>query len=163
MKLIFVRHGQATAYCANDAGRNLTEFGQQQAQQTAIHLLTHYTPNVIITSPFNRAYQTAQAIYECAKNKGQQPQWQILDSITPDDDPAIAINHLSELVGKLIDRTDNDCAVVVCHMPIIARMVEILDGLPPEDFMLAQYKVLELELIADNLGTVVDKFIPKQP
>ena len=36
MKLIFVRHGQATAYCADDAGRNLTPFGQEQARQSAM-------------------------------------------------------------------------------------------------------------------------------
>lgn len=160
MKLIFIRHGQATAYCDFDAGRNLTQFGQSQANETAKQLLTHYTPDMIIASPFNRAEQTAKVIYELACRQNQTPKWVTLPSITPDDDPRAALDDLAKVIG---DGHDALCVVIVCHMPIISRMVEILDGQHEEPFALAQYKVLELEIIADNLATVVDSFVPKQP
>lgn len=160
MKLIFVRHGQATAYCDFDAGRNLTEFGQKQANETAKQLLAHYAPDMIVASPFNRAEQTAKAIYALAYQQGQTPQWLTLSNITPDDDPKAALDDIANLVG---DGDDDLCVVVVCHMPIVSRMVEILNGQNQAPFALAQYKVLQLSVIADNLASVIDDFVPKQP
>lgn len=52
MKLIFIRHGQATAYCADDMRRDLTEFGQTQAKETGTHLADRHSLDMIITSPF---------------------------------------------------------------------------------------------------------------
>lgn len=164
MKLIFVRHGQATAYCADDAGRNLTPFGQEQARQSAMQLLNHYQPDVIISSPYNRAKQTALAIYELAKHKGQSPDFIHISSITPDDDPKQGLDDIAQLILDKYGVDNNElCVVVVCHMPIVARMVQILDELPYTPFALAQYKVFSLEVIAAGLACQIDEFCPNQP
>lgn len=161
MKLIFVRHGQATAYCADDAGRNLTPFGQDQAKQSATSLLQKYQPDIIISSPYNRAKQTAQELYRMASLQGQAPKFLTLSSITPDDDPKQGLNDIAQL---LFDKSDDkQCVVVVCHMPIVAHMTQILDELPYAPFALAEYRVFELDVIAQGLACQIDGFCPAQP
>ncbi len=160
MKLIFVRHGQATAYCADDAGRNLTSFGQMQAKQSAKSLLKKYQPDVIISSPYHRAKQTAQEIYQMASLQGHNPEFLTLTSITPDDDPEQGLEDIAQL---LLKRPDNLCVVVVCHMPIVAHMTSILDELPYTPFALAEYRVFELAVIAQGLACQIDGFCPIQP
>ena len=69
MKLIFIRHGQATAYCGDDMRRDLTEFGQTQAKETGTHLTDRHSLDMIITSPFHRADQTAKILQNIAQDK----------------------------------------------------------------------------------------------
>lgn len=159
MKLIFIRHGQATAYCADDAGRNLTEFGQAQAQETAEQLLSKYSPNLIIASPFNRANQTAQILSNLANAQNKPHHFITLDTITPDDDPEKGVDDITALVNP----QEHECVVVVCHMPIVAHMTALLDGQVPVSFELAEYRVLDISVIAQGLGTQVDAFSPAQP
>lgn len=157
MKLIFIRHGQAAPYCADDAGRDLTEFGQAQAKETAEQLLTKYSPSLIIASPFNRANQTAQILSDLANQQGKPHEFITLDSITPDDDPQKGLDDIEALIGT------HDCVAVVCHMPIVARMVAILDDLPPAMFELAEYRVVAMDVFGAGLARQTDAFAPQQP
>lgn len=167
MKLIFVRHGQATAYCADDAGRDLTDFGKQQAQETADFLANYATCtpiDVIITSPYHRAAQTANIILNTLINANQNPKLLTLDSITPDDNPSRGLDDIIDIIYHEcgVDN-DNLTIVIVCHMPIVARMVAILDGLSLCGFELAECRILQTYVIAPNLARQVAQFIPKQP
>lgn len=165
MKLLFIRHGQATAYCADDAGRNLTEFGQAQAFETAQFVVAHYKLDLIIASPFNRANQTAKILQKFANDKGQNPQFITLDSITPDDDPVVGVADIDKLISEQFGHEHNKTITIVCHMPIVARMLAHLDadGLPPPMFELAECRVLQTDVVAPQLAKQVASFIPKQP
>ncbi len=163
MKLIFIRHGQATAYCADDAGRNLTEFGQAQALETATHLLKHHQLDMIITSPFNRANQTAKILEKLADTQGQHPTFITLDSITPDDDPTQGLSDIEQIIAKHYGLEHNKTIAIVCHMPIVARMVSLMHDFPATTFELAECRVLESQVFAKGLANQTDNFIPKQP
>lgn len=163
MKLILMRHGQAAPYCDDDAGRDLTEFGQQQAKQSAEHLLARHQLDLIIASPFNRADQTAKILLQAAQQAGQSPSFVTLSSITPDDDAKIAIDDIAHVVQqKFADESDKTIAVV-CHMPIVAKLLSILDGQTPAWFELAEYRVVDTLVISDDLGECVASFMPDQP
>ncbi|WP_348655017.1 histidine phosphatase family protein, partial [uncultured Psychrobacter sp.] len=51
MKIILMRHGQAENESRPDSARQLTEYGQQQAAQTAEYLIEHYRPDHFVVSP----------------------------------------------------------------------------------------------------------------
>ncbi len=163
MKLIFVRHGQATAYCADDAGRNLTDFGQQQAHETASYLKGRYPICAIISSPFNRAWQTAQILQETLQADTQTVPLFSLSSITPDDDPQKGLEDIANLLNAHHLSGDDGCVAVVCHMPIVAKMVSVLTALPPVGFDLAGVAVLDVIDVLPELGREIDRFSPKQP
>lgn len=165
MKLIFIRHGQATAYCADDAGRDLTEFGQVQATETATHLVEKYNLDMIIASPFNRANQTAKILQQTAINNNQTPVFVTLESITPDDDPVVGIGEIDKTIVSHYGYEHDKTIAIVCHMPIVARMVAYLDsnGLPPPMFDLAEYRVLHTEVLAQGAANQVERYSPLQP
>lgn len=163
MKLLFIRHGQATAYCADDAGRNLTEFGQAQAHETAQFVASNHTLDMIIASPFNRADQTAKILQNTINDKGQHPQFITLPSITPDDDPVQGVADIERIITEHFGHEHDKTIAIVCHMPIVARMVSVLDGLPPAMFELAECRVLDTNVIGEGLATQVGRFSPKQP
>ena len=161
MKVIFVRHGKAAPYCEDDAGRDLTEFGRLQVQQTAQYLTKYYQLDLIITSPYNRADQTAKILLSQALNLGQNPSFMSLSSITPDENPMIAIDDLEDIVRtKFGEDLDDKCVVVVCHMPIGASMVAKLQNLSPASFELAEARILQMSVLAQGLATTQDVFIP---
>lgn len=163
MKVIFVRHGKAAPYCEDDAGRDLTEFGRLQVQQTAQYLTKYYQLDLIITSPYNRADQTAKILLSQALNLGQNPSFMSLSSITPNENPMIAIDDLEYAVRtKLGEDLTGKCVVVVCHMPIVASMVAKLENLSPASFELAEARVLQMSVLAQGLATTQDVFIPNQ-
>ena len=66
MKIILIRHGDAGAYTHPDSERNLSELGKRQANQTAEWLKGYAekngSPDLFISSPYNRAVQTCQII-----------------------------------------------------------------------------------------------------
>lgn len=163
MKVIFVRHGKAAPYCEDDAGRDLTEFGRLQVQQTAQYLTKYYQLDLIITSPYNRADQTAKILLSQVLALGQNPIFMSLSSITPDENPMIAIDDLEDIVRtKFGEDLDDKCVVVVCHMPIVASMVAKLENLSPASFELAEARVLQMSVLAQGLATTQDVFIPNQ-
>lgn len=163
MKVIFVRHGQAAPYCEDDAGRDLTDFGRLQVQQTAQYLAKHYQLDLIIASPYNRADQTAKILLSWAMTLGQNPSFMSLNSITPDDNPMIAIDDLEDIVRtKFGEDLDDKCVAVVCHMPIVASIVARLENLSPASFELAEARILQMPVLAQGLATTQDVFIPNQ-
>lgn len=167
MKLIFVRHGQAGPYCADDAGRDLTDFGKQQAHETADFLVNYSKEspvNAIIASPYNRANQTATIILESLVDAEQNPAFITISSITPDDDPNTGLDDIDCAIRhKFGMETDELTVIIVCHMPIVARMAAILDGLSPSGFELAECRVFGTEVIAPELAKQIAQFIPTQP
>ena len=151
MKIILMRHGQAEDETRPDSARKLTDFGQQQAAQTAAYISTHYTPDLFVVSSYLRAQQTL------AQLQAQEPKVpiNIQDNITPSDDARVAF---AELVT-----VEAECVVVVCHMSIIAYLASLLTGDTPESYALAEARVFEMEFIMAGMAREIDRFVPQQP
>lgn len=151
MKIILVRHGQAEDETRPDSARQLTDFGQQQAAQTAEYVTTHYYPDCFIVSPYDRAQQTLAAFQSRMPNVLSTVQ----DNITPSDDAREALIDIANI--------DAECLVVVCHMSIVAYIAGLLTGDYPESFSLAEARVFEMEFVMTGMATEVDRFVPDQP
>ncbi|WP_323841515.1 MULTISPECIES: SixA phosphatase family protein [unclassified Moraxella] len=166
MKLILVRHGQAEPYCDDDAGRRLTHVGKMQASQTA-DFLVNFTKNnpvdVVITSPYHRANQTASIILNELICAGQNPAFMTVKNITPDDNPAVGLDGIDHAVCHQFGTAIDDLTVViVSHMPIIAHLAATLDGTSPVFFELAECRVFDTPVIAEGLATQIAQFTPIQ-
>ncbi|MEZ7501262.1 histidine phosphatase family protein [Psychrobacter sp. Arc29] len=151
MKIILVRHGQAEDETRPDSARQLTDFGQQQAAQTAEYVTTHYHPDRFIVSPYDRAQQTL-ATFQSRMPKVPST---VQDNITPSDDARQALIDIANI--------DAECLVVVCHMSIVAYIAGLLTGDYPESFSLAEARVFEMEFVMTGMATEVDRFVPDQP
>ncbi|WP_201592474.1 phosphohistidine phosphatase SixA [Psychrobacter sp. Pi2-51] len=151
MKIILVRHGQAEDETRPDSARQLTNFGQQQAAQTAEYITTNYKPDRFIVSPYDRAQQTLAELQVRAPTIPATVQ----DNITPSDDAHSAFTDIAKIEAQ--------CLVVVCHMSIVANLAGLLTGDYPESFSLAEARVFEMDFIMSGMATEVDRFVPEQP
>lgn len=152
MQLILVRHGEAEPYQVNDAIRNLTSHGIAQAHSTAQQVLAKYQPDLLVASPYVRAQQTVAAF----KEQLSEVPFHTLDCITPDSDPRIALDALSELPSQYAAQ----CIVVVCHMNVIAYMAGLLLDEDAESFGLAEARVFEQSTILLGLSVEKARFVP---
>ncbi|MBH0064575.1 SixA phosphatase family protein [Psychrobacter sp. SZ93C1] len=151
MKIILVRHGQAEDESRPDSARQLTDFGQQQAIQTAEYVTAHYNPDYFVVSPYDRAQQTLAEFQSRASTVPSV----VLKNITPSDDARQALIDLANI--------EAECLVVVCHMSIVAYIAGLLTGDYPESFSLAEARVFEMEFVMMGMATEVDRFVPEQP
>ncbi|WP_350558475.1 phosphohistidine phosphatase SixA [Psychrobacter sp. CAL346-MNA-CIBAN-0220] len=151
MKIILMRHGQAEDESRPDSARQLTEYGQQQAAQTADYIMAHYTPDYFVVSPYDRAQQTLAQLQKHAPNVAAVVQ----DNITPSDDAHAALAELGNI--------EAECLVVVCHMSIVANLASLLTGNSPESFSLAEARVFEMEFVLAGMANEIDRFVPVQP
>jgi phosphohistidine phosphatase len=151
MKIILVRHGQAEDETRPDSVRQLTDFGQQQAAQTAEYVATHYQPDYFLVSPYDRAQQTLAAF----QSRLPKVPSAIQDNITPSDDARKALIDIADI--------EAECLVVVCHMSIVANIAGLLTGDYPESFSLAEARVFEMEFVMSGMAKEIDRFVPDQP
>ncbi len=151
MKIILVRHGQAEDESRPDSARQLTDFGQQQAAQTAEYVTTHYHPDCFVVSPYDRAQQTLAAFQARAPKVPST----IQNNITPADDAREALVELADI--------EAECLVVVCHMSIVAHIAGLLKGEYPGSFSLAEARVFEMDFVMGGMAHEVDRFVPEQP
>lgn len=165
MKIILIRHGDAGAYTHPDSERHLSELGKYQAEQTA-HWLTDYgktygLPTLFVSSPYHRAKQTCDIIRQPFIDAFAQIKapLQIMDNITPNDDAKVALQTLCDVFGT---SESEQMIVVVCHMPIVAKLVALLTGDTPVSYALAEARVIDTPLLVEGLGKQTDAFIPKQ-
>lgn len=159
MKLILIRHGDAGAYTTPDHERNLSTMGQAQAKQTGEFLKDYLAEqlqgacvDLVIASPYNRAYQTAQVI---AQAVNYTKTLTICPSITPDDDAKDALMALDELIEP-----KHTCIVVVCHMPIVAKLAQLIGASTQAGFELAQASVFDMAVFGIDQGVQVAQFCP---
>ena len=152
MQLILIRHGEAGPYQADDAARALTERGVVQTEWTADQILKKYHPDLLVVSPYLRAQQTLQPF----KAKLPDLPTVVLDAITPDADPRLALDLISMMPSKY----DAKSIVVVCHMNVIAYMAALLIDEDPEGFSLAEARVFEQPLVLLGLSVERARFAP---
>ncbi|WP_201584878.1 phosphohistidine phosphatase SixA [Psychrobacter jeotgali] len=150
MKIILMRHGQAENETHPDSARQLTDFGVQQASQTAAYIAEHYQPDQFVVSPYDRAQQTLAELQSRMPNIPASVQ----DNITPSDSAQNALAVLANI--------DAQCLVVVCHMPIVANLASLLTGDSPEAFALAEARVFEMEFVMSDMAKEIKRFVPDQ-
>ncbi len=151
MKIILMRHGQAEDETRPDSARQLTDFGQQQAAQTAEYITTHYKADYFVVSPYDRAQQTLAQL----QSRAPDVQSSVQSNLTPSDDAHTALIELGHI--------ETECLVVVCHMSIVAHLASLLTGENPEGFSLAEARVFEMEFVMSGMATEIDRFVPVQP
>lgn len=133
--LIFMRHGDAGAYTLPDNARALSKLGARQASASAIALAQfldahHLTIDTILVSPYVRAKQTLAVVqHHVAHNLAPM----VLDTITPNGNVERAVADIYAHQGA--------CTLVVCHMPIVAKMAHAFGG-SGASFDLAQWQAL---------------------
>jgi phosphohistidine phosphatase len=95
MEIYFLRHGlagQRTAWQGDDAERQLTEEGKERMAREAVTLdALGIRPDVILTSPLARAYQTAEIV---ARQLGS------LQTLRPDEHlaPGFGLTQLDKIL-----------------------------------------------------------------
>ncbi|MEN6670538.1 histidine phosphatase family protein [Psychrobacter sp. B38] len=151
MKIILVRHGQAEDKTRPDSARQLTDFGKQQAGQTAEYVTTNYQPDRFLVSPYDRAQQTLAEF----QTRAPKIPSTIQDNITPADDARQALIDIGNV--------EAECLVVVCHMSIVANIAGLLTGDYPESFSLAEARIFEMDFVMSGMATEIDRFVPEQP
>lgn len=115
MRLWLLRHGQAGPYVrVGDAARELTEQGRFEVLSAAIHLRGEPL-DVILSSPYTRAQQTAALVHNHLEHA---PPLVTFDGITPDDSPLHAL-------AQLATREEAN-VLVVSHQPLLGLLAGLL-------------------------------------
>ena len=151
MKIILIRHGQAEDETRPDSARQLTDFGQQQAVQTAEYITARYHPDYFLVSPYDRAQQTLAALQSLLPSVPSK----IQENITPSDDARHALTDIANI--------EVECLVIVCHMPIVANIAGLLIDDYPESFSLGEARVFEMDFVMAGMAREIDRFVPDQP
>ena len=119
-QLVFLRHGQAGT-ASSDSERPLTELGRSQAEQSAKRLAQEgFVPDIIISSPYKRAMETAEIARNIISNGKKTP---IIEenSIAAQDFDAV----ISAIDAAL---TEYGNILIVGHVPLFEELPYYLCG-----------------------------------
>ena len=95
MKILIMRHGEATMHASSDKLRQLTETGVDQAGTMALWLSGQdITVDHVLVSPYLRAQQTLAAVGEIINLPHAQ---ETLSALAPNGDTLQVLHHLIEL------------------------------------------------------------------
>lgn len=121
MDVTVVRHGTAEDRAASDAERALTPVGRAEAERAGERVAALDPPaDAIISSPYLRALQTAEAV---AGHLGLAGTVAVDDALTPDE-PASGVRDL------LARYAQHRHVVLVAHEPILSAACALLSGKP---------------------------------
>ena len=154
MNLYFMRHGQAAPISrggiTTDAQRTLTPKGRQDVADvidSRLALLDNL--QVIMTSPYLRARQTAEIVVERLERGGQTftGEFLVCDELRPESNLAA--------LRQLLDGMNASAILMTAHQPFIGNVLSAL----VDDFQLAGIgtawlTALELEVVAPGLANL---------
>ena len=122
MTLYLLRHAEAEDHAATDSARALTLHGLDQARAVGIFCRQHdLRADLILTSPYRRAVQTAE-LFAAAFNQSPQPAPFLASGMHPAD-------ALEEL--RAYERFDS--LLLVGHQPDLGLLITALLGLESEE------------------------------
>jgi phosphohistidine phosphatase len=162
VNLYILRHGMAvergTPGFKTDADRPLTPKGKQQLRQIAGALRNlDLNFDLILSSPFLRARQTAEIVARSLKLKKRLA---FSDELTPDGDPKALIRQLNDL-GPAPENV-----LLVGHEPYLSQLVALLiSGKAATNIELKKGGVCKLETNTLRFGrcaTLACLLTPKQ-
>lgn len=151
MQLLVMRHGEA-GWNTVDQERELTESGRLHAAECAAQIAeSPWRPQLIWTSPFVRARETAAIVSEILNCPVEEKPF-----LTPDDDPGLCLDALlewTETVSPLM---------LVAHMPLVGSLSTLLvdghrHGIP---FMTSQAVVLDMPVVGPGCADLKAQFLP---
>src|SRR5208282_120518 len=162
MKIHVLRHGIAVVRndqdVENGSGRPLTPKGKRQLRQTdAAMKKIGLRFDLILSSPYLRAKQTAEIVAESLKLK----RWlKFSDALAPDGSPKILIRQLNEL------KPAPDNVLLVGHEPYLSCLISLLTTGSMDlmmDFKKGGLCKLEAEKLSHNrCATLVWLLTPRQ-
>jgi len=127
MKIFFLRHAIAldrTRWKGADAQRPLTKNGIRKMKKIARGMRRlGITFDWILTSPYRRAYDTAEIVVKEYKAAGQR---RVRKALASDGDPKLLVRHLAR------DFRTRDSVLLVGHEPYLSRLIGILVAGSPE-------------------------------
>ncbi|WP_419536092.1 phosphohistidine phosphatase SixA [Endozoicomonas sp.] len=147
MKLIIMRHGQASWSAASDRERSLTEQGVREVTDTLSSLMCHKVDRVI-ASPYLRAQQTGSIAAEEFRLE-----LETLDELEPDGNPVKVLESLP----------DSGVVLLASHMPMVGYLTGLLcDGTPKAGptFQTGMALVLDMDILAPGMGRVIERITP---
>lgn len=119
-QLVFLRHGQAGT-ASSDAERPLTELGRSQAEQSAKRLAqAGFVPDIIISSPYKRAMETAEIARNIISN-GKKTSIVEENSIAAQDFDAV----IAAIYAALAEYGN---ILVVGHVPLFEELPYYICG-----------------------------------
>ncbi len=124
MKLYLIRHGAYLSSYTTSAGPGLSPFGFEQARAVGAFLKAQgAAPEVVITTPYLRAQETAATIQDVL---GTTLEPVILRDFTPDGDP--------RTMRAIIEALPVLEVIVVGHMCAIGELAQLLHSAAPSVF-----------------------------
>jgi phosphohistidine phosphatase len=152
MKLVLVRHGEASFDAPSDRLRELTDVGRENNKRVAGSMHTPCSSvNVFWTSDLLRAQQSGEAFTDIVAVKPEQQRF-----LSPESDPKRVIAALEKL-------NPEDEVLIVAHQPLLGSLVSHLchgHGYEPHPFITSEALILECEIPALGLATVLEQFLP---
>jgi phosphohistidine phosphatase len=112
-----MRHGEAQPRAPSDALRELTERGEKEVIANAGRMQALVDIEMLISSPYIRARQTAGLVQQQLPQELAITNWQ---EITPSGDCAVVFDKIcaAEMAGILL----------VTHQPFISKFINYLTG-----------------------------------
>lgn len=162
MKLYLLRHGIAAdlgaAGCSRDADRPLTPKGKRRVRAIAAALKRlGVKPDLILTSPYLRARQTAGIVAEMLRAKGRL---KLCSHLIPSG----GIRHLIEFIRQA--EPEADALLLVGHEPYLSSLASLLvSGNPSSTLTLKKGGICLLkvrELTQGRCATVEWLLTPRQ-
>lgn len=147
MKLIIMRHGQASWSASSDMERSLTDQGIREVSKT-VDLLVSQQVDRVFASPYLRARQTAQIAADAFGLKVE-----ILSELVPDGDPLTLLKALP----------DEGVVLLVSHMPMVGNLCGLLcDGnaRTGPSFQTGMAIILEMDILALGMARINERIIP---
>jgi phosphohistidine phosphatase len=145
MLLYLVRHATAQdrALGLSDPSRDLVDKGIKQCQKLADFCKKQQlNPQLLLTSPFNRAEQTALLLHQHADWPEPQKQaWLIIDTL-----PEVQRKALTELIKQGVESV---CCVG--HEPDISALLALLLNTNAEHFYIKKASITALDLSPDQV------------
>ena len=149
MKLIIMRHGEASRASGSDFHRTLTDDGRRDVMTTVSELRKRVQLDQVLASPYIRARQTGQIVADelgCGMTT--------LDSLIPDGHPCDVMEQLPE----------TGVVLIASHMPMVGRLAGLLcDGAmgTGPGFGTAHALILDMEFPAAGLASELGWVTPR--
>ena len=143
MDLYLLRHADANTEAESDDDRKLSEKGAGQAKKVARFCEAHdLDPDIIISSPVRRAYETAEIVAEHLEIRLARADW-LACGMTPE-----------RAIESLLSYAKSESVMLVGHQPDLGRLAAYLLGLPdPEQIRVRKASLTKLECVALGRGS----------
>ena len=139
MLLFILRHGIAEEHAANDAARALTTEGRRKLALVLDRAaVAGVRPDLILTSPYVRAVQTAEAVAAALHPKVELKR---IDALTPDGRPEAVWDVLR-------DHRDHEQVLIAGHEPLLSQIVAFLLDSPSLQVDMKKAAMVAIELNA---------------